>query len=184
MSEYNWNAEEYEQHSQAQTKWARELLEKLDLEGSEDVLDVGRGDGRITAEIARLVLDGSVVGIDSSNSMIELKARKEWQQYFDNFEFPYGFLGTEEYENLLLASGFTINRIELIPKDMVHAGKSSFEGWIRTTWLPYTERVPEERKNIFIGQISKEYIKRVPLDAGGKVHVAMVRLEVEAEKIP
>lgn len=41
MSTYNWNAKDYEKNSQAQQKWARELIDKLALIGMEHVLDVG-----------------------------------------------------------------------------------------------------------------------------------------------
>ena len=55
-------------------------------------------------------------------------------------------------------------------------------GWIRTTWLPYTGRVPEELRDEFIDRIAARYLERVPLDGDGKAHVDMVRLEVEARK--
>ncbi len=49
---------------------AEEVLALLNLKGSERVLDVGCGDGKITAEIAARVPRGSVVGIDASQDMI------------------------------------------------------------------------------------------------------------------
>jgi hypothetical protein len=42
--------------------------------------------------------------------------------------------------------------------------------------------VPEEKRNEFIRALATEYINQVPIDSRGKVHVAMVRLEIEAEK--
>ena len=65
MKRYQWNAQDYEKHSLAQQKWARELLDKLSLHGTEDVLDIGCGDGKVTAEISRLVSKGKIVGIDN-----------------------------------------------------------------------------------------------------------------------
>ena len=59
---------------------------------------------------------------------------------------------------------------------------AALEGWIRTTWLPWTERVPEEQRDRFIGALAERYLEKVPLDNDGKAHVAMVRIEVEAEK--
>jgi trans-aconitate methyltransferase len=67
---YSWNAKDYAQHSSGQERWARELIPLLDLRPDDRVLDVGCGDGRVTAEIARLAPQGSVVGIDSSADMI------------------------------------------------------------------------------------------------------------------
>ncbi len=43
---------------------------------------------------------------------------------------------------------------------------------IRTTWLPYTQQLPKALREEFIEEIA----------ADGKVRVAMVRLEVEAER--
>jgi len=52
--------------------WARELLGKLGLRGNEDNLDLGCGDGKVTAELAALVPNGSVHDVDNSPQMIEL----------------------------------------------------------------------------------------------------------------
>jgi len=49
---------------------AQEVLALLDLNGSERVLDVGCGEGKITAEIASRVPKGSVMGVDPSHDMI------------------------------------------------------------------------------------------------------------------
>src|SRR2546430_7948944 len=49
---------------------AEEVLALLDLKGSERMLDVGFGDGKITAEIASRSPQGSVVGVDPSRDMI------------------------------------------------------------------------------------------------------------------
>lgn len=263
MNTYTWNAKDYEKNSKAQQLWARELIDKLLLTGVEKILDIGCGDGKVTAELASSVPNGLVVEIDSSISMIEFASKRypskkysnlsfevmdansisfrecfdvifsnaalhwlkdhkpvvkgaykglkpggkilfqmggkdnaktflsvleqvmslpEWKPYFENFEFPYGFLGVDEYEVLLKDAGFVINRIELIPKNMEHDGKQGLKGWIRTTWLPYTERLPNEIKEKFIEKIATRYLEEVPVKPDGKAFVAMVRIEVEAEK--
>jgi trans-aconitate methyltransferase len=264
MNTYNWNAKDYENNSQAQQKWARELIPHLNLTGTEHILDLGCGDGKVTAELASLVSGGSVVGVDNSRQMIELAKEKypqnqyfnlsfqvmdashltftdsfdvvfsnavlhwvknhqpvveglykslrlggkillrmggkgdaegitsvmnsvrgatKWAQYFTDFELPFTFLGVDDYHKLLKQAGFSIIRVELIPKDMTHEGKSGLEGWIRTTWLPYTQRIPEEKREIFIEEVAVKYLAKVPLDVVDKAHVAMVMIEVEAEKI-
>jgi trans-aconitate 2-methyltransferase len=65
-----WNAAEYSRISELQKAMAEEVLALLDLKGSERVLDVGCGDGKITAEIAARVPRGAVVGVDASQDMI------------------------------------------------------------------------------------------------------------------
>lgn len=264
MNTYNWNAKDYEKNSGAQQKWARELIARLNLTGTENILDLGCGDGKITAEIAQLVSHGSIVGVDNSSQMIalaqakysqnghpnlsfqvmdashlsfencfdvvfsnavlhwvknhqsvveglykslriggkillrmggqgdakgilsimdEMRTSNKWTQYFYEFEFPFTFLGVDEYQVFLNETGFSIKRVELIPKDMTHDGKAGLEGWIRTTWLPYTERIPKEHRNEFIEEASSMYLDKVPLAADGKAHVAMVMIEIEAVKV-
>jgi trans-aconitate methyltransferase len=68
MSE--WHASDYARQSSLQQAMAEEQLARLTLSGSERVLDVGCGDGKITAEIAARVPRGSVLGVDPSRDMI------------------------------------------------------------------------------------------------------------------
>ncbi len=70
-----WNPEDYAQNSDAQLKWARELRANLDLQGTEAVLDVGCGDGKITADFAKVLPQGRILGTDRSVEMVEYAAR-------------------------------------------------------------------------------------------------------------
>lgn len=72
-----WNASDYAGISGLQKAMAEEVLGLLQLQGSERVLDVGCGDGKITAEIAARLPRGEVVGIDPSLHMIEF-AQAHW----------------------------------------------------------------------------------------------------------
>lgn len=262
-NKYRWDAQDYAKHSSAQQTWARELIVKLNLAGDEDVLDLGCGDGKVTAEIAACVPNGSVVGVDNSDSMIEsaqteypntkypnlsfqlvdvrelpfekqfdivfsnaalhwvrdhrpvldgvrrslrpggrtllqmggqgnaasmlevLDAMKEdgvWKPHFKGFEFPYGFHEPTGYGGWLEETGLHAVRIEVIPKDMKHEDKSDLAAWIRTTWLPYTDRVPEHQREKFIDELVDSYMLKHPPDSEGRIHVRMVRLEVEATR--
>jgi trans-aconitate methyltransferase len=67
---FTWNPADYHKSSTAQQQWAQELIGKLRLSESERVLDIGCGDGKVTAVIAACVPEGSVTGIDSSPEMI------------------------------------------------------------------------------------------------------------------
>jgi trans-aconitate methyltransferase len=73
MSE--WNARDYNRQSSLQAAMAEGQLGRLTLAGSERVLDVGCGDGKITAEIADRVPHGSVLGVDPSRNMIDFANR-------------------------------------------------------------------------------------------------------------
>jgi ABC-type lipoprotein release transport system permease subunit/SAM-dependent methyltransferase len=65
-----WHASDYHRRSALQQAMAEKQLAGLTLEGGEQVLDVGCGDGTITAEIAARVPRGGVLGVDPSHDMI------------------------------------------------------------------------------------------------------------------
>ena len=262
--QYQWDAEQYAKHSGCQYEWALELIEKLQLRGAEVVLDIGCGDGKVTAAIADNMSEGSVLGIDSSTEMIALARRRHhdystdrlafehldvreldevgrfdvvfsnatlhwireahaamlvrvrqamkkgarllfqmggkgnardvvavieemlchrtWAPFFLDFGFPYGFFGPSEYGPWLAQAGLTPLRVELFEKDMRHKGTDGFAGWINTTWLPYLERIPADRKEAFVRALVETYVREHPPDAEGRIHVRMVRLEVEATR--
>ncbi|MCC7264579.1 MAG: methyltransferase domain-containing protein [Candidatus Latescibacteria bacterium] len=256
-----WNARDYAQHCSAQLQWAEELLPKLGLQGDESLLDLGCGEGKITALIAARVPRGRVLGIDLSAEMIalasaqfppadhanlsflqmdvghidldqhfdlafsnaalhwvpdhlavlrgvrahlrpggrilfqmggrgnaagifaaleEVLARPAWRDHFQGFTTPYSFYGPEQYQDWLPRTGFRPQRAELVPKDMQHADAAGLRGWLRTTWFPYTDRLPEDRREAFLGEVVATYLAMYPADQAGCTHVAMVRLEVEA----
>jgi Trans-aconitate methyltransferase len=82
-----WNAAEYNQNSSQLEKWAEELVLKLSLTGNESVLDIGSGDGKVTAAIARLLPNGSVTGIDLSDEMIAFSSHRFSKAEYPNLEF-------------------------------------------------------------------------------------------------
>lgn len=81
-----WNATDYAQNSRLQEEFARRHLAQLDLKGDEAILDIGCGDGRITAELAQRVPRGRVVGVDSSPEMIAA-ARETHERLHRNLSF-------------------------------------------------------------------------------------------------
>ncbi|MGZ4847150.1 MAG: class I SAM-dependent methyltransferase [Halobacteriota archaeon] len=258
---YQWDAADYEKHSSSQQQWARDAIRVLKLAGDERVLDIGCGDGKVTAELAAHIPNGSVLGIDSSETMVEFAHRRfpptffpnlqfrwgdatrltcrndfdlvvsfaslhwirdhlavlagikralkpsgrtllqfggkgnaalisdvanelttdrRWKDYFVGFSYPWFFYSVEEYRGFISRVGLSPERIELIPKDMVHDGKEALKGWLRTIFLPYTGRLPEALREDFVEHIARAYIERHPLDENGNIHVQMVRLEVQA----
>lgn len=79
-----------------------------------------------------------------------LVASHPWSEYFAGFTFPYSFYDVSDYERWLPRTGYKATRIERIPKDMVHKNIAGLEGWLRTTWFPYANRVPEEHRDRFL----------------------------------
>lgn len=258
-----WNPEDYAKNSDAQLKWARELREALELQGNESVLDVGCGNGKITADFSTALPNNKVVGVDSSQGMIAYAKRtypssqyphlsfacvdarslnfyqefdlvfsnaalhwvddhqafltgvsqalrsggrliiscggkgdawdvlqvfskvvtsEPWRSYFEDFHNPYFFYGDQEYAVWLKEAGFTIERLQLVPKDMTHPGKKGLADWIRTTWMPFTHRVPERERDDFIAHFVDNYLEKIPLDQNGLAHIRMVQLQVNALK--
>ncbi len=259
-----WNPEDYAKNSDAQLKWAQELKKNIDLQNYKSILDVGCGDGKITADFAATVPQNKVMGIDSSFEMIAYAAKKysinhfpnlifncidarsidfrqefdlifsnatlhwlddhqaflkganlalrsggrliiscggegnagsvlqafaeliasdSWSVYFEDFHNPYYFYGLQDYQIWLEKSGFKIKRLELVPKDMTHKGKEGLAGWIRTTWMPFTKCVPEDKRDDFIAQFVDYFLAQNPLNSQGLAHVSMVRLEADANKV-
>jgi trans-aconitate methyltransferase len=259
-----WNAADYAANSSVQQTWARELIAKLKLRGHERILDVGCGDGKVTAEIARALPGGSATGVDASAEMIAFAQKtfpakknpnltfhvmdarkikfdrgfdlifsnaalhwvddhqailrgaasvlspggrlvvscggrgnahdvfvalrpelrlKRWRPFFRRMPKPYFFYSPEDYEKWLPRFGFNTIRVRLAPKDATYEGRDGFAAWLRTTWLPYVQRVPEGLREKFIAAVAERYTTRHPPDADGKIHVRMVRLEIAAVKV-
>ncbi len=259
---YLWDPGDYEKNSSAQESAAEAILSRLDLVGDEHILDIGCGDGKVTAKIAALVPHGRVTGIDSSKEMID-HARKrypptqyanlrfengdaqnlgytsefdivvsfaclhwvkdhiavlrgikrsllpggrmiiqcsgrgtdddifalakkiirsdKWSEYFQGYSNPHGIYGPAEYHAWLNQIGLDELKVSLNVRDMVLPGRSGLEGFIRTTWLSLTERIPDDMKEQFISEIADKYLNIRPLE-GGMAKVGMAVLEAEARK--
>ena len=75
MTPRDWDAATYDRVAEIQERWAREVLERLELEGEETVLDAGCGSGRVTRLLVERLPRGRVIGVDASSAMID-KARE------------------------------------------------------------------------------------------------------------
>jgi trans-aconitate methyltransferase len=73
---HEFDGKKYEKASAHQKEWGTKLIAELDLRGTERILDLGCGDGALSAQIADLVPHGEVVGIDASRGMIEAARSK------------------------------------------------------------------------------------------------------------
>lgn len=109
--------------------------------------------------------------------------RMEWRECFRQMQAEYFFHSAAEYDAWLPAAGFRAARVCLAAKDAAHPGREGFAAWFRTTWLPYTQRVPEARRADFVNAVTDRYLAKHPPAAAGTVHVRMVRLEIEATRV-
>jgi trans-aconitate methyltransferase len=108
---------------------------------------------------------------------------KRWREFFRKMPLPYFFYAPSDYEKWLPKHGFKIIAVSLAPKDAAYDGVDGFATWLRATWLPFVQRVPEKLREEFIAAVTQRYVAKHPPDVAGKIHVRMVRLEIEAIKL-
>lgn len=96
-SQTHWDAHKYSTNSAVQYGIAMTVLAEHTFRGDEDVLDVGCGDGKITHQLALRVPKGRVVGIDSSESMIQFA--KETHAAQANLSFALKDVASLGYQN-------------------------------------------------------------------------------------
>lgn len=73
---HEFDGRKYEKASAHQKEWGNKLIAELNLKATDQVLDLGCGDGILTAQIAELVPRGGVLGLDSSQGMINAAAAR------------------------------------------------------------------------------------------------------------
>lgn len=81
------DAKTYHGNSSLQWRIATEIIDSIPLKESERILDIGCGDGKITALLAGKIARGSVLGIDISQSMIEFASFRYPQTNYPNLAF-------------------------------------------------------------------------------------------------
>ncbi|HQR06778.1 MAG TPA: methyltransferase domain-containing protein [Gemmatales bacterium] len=94
-----WNAHNYNRQSTLQQVMAEEQLALLTLNGDDRILDVGCGDGKITAEVANRVPRGSVLGTDPSKDMIAFAASHFTGPKYANLRFEVADVRRMPYRN-------------------------------------------------------------------------------------
>jgi trans-aconitate 2-methyltransferase len=93
----DWDAKTYDRLAAPQEDWAREVLERLPLEGDEVVLDAGCGSGRVTRLLAERLPRGRVIGVDGSESMVA-EARRSLADLGERVEIVHSDLLSLELE--------------------------------------------------------------------------------------
>ena len=90
---FEFDGNKYKEASIHQKEWGAKVIMDLPLKGCEKLLDLGCGDGVLTAKIAALLPQGRVLGIDASHGMIqtanEQKANNLAFQQMDINELPF-----------------------------------------------------------------------------------------------
>jgi trans-aconitate 2-methyltransferase len=109
-----WNAPGYEKVSALQQAMAAEVLATLDLTGGKQIIDLGCGNGKITAAIAKRLPDAGVLGIDASHEMISYA-----QEHFGSTSYPNLHFAVEDISKLAFDRAFdtvlSFNALHWIP---------------------------------------------------------------------
>lgn len=94
-----WKAEEYYQNSSSQKDAANDLMKYVPINADSKILDVGSGDGKITAEIASRVSHGYVIGVDISPSMLNFAQTNFPENLHNNLTFSLKNAEALDYED-------------------------------------------------------------------------------------
>lgn len=252
-----WDPEGYHKNSQWQKASAESLiLQGYPFKGNEAVLDIGCGDGKVSAFLAKLVPQGSVIALDLSPAMVafaqknypspnlkfelgdvtgmtfenqfdlatsftsmhlvkdqkdalaaiyrslkpdgkvlmqfpavdgfdgtlaQLIAEPKWAKQFEGFDSGWYFYFPKDYKPLLKQAGFTPVRVEITRLEETYPSKEAFKKCI-SYWLPHLRQLSDSNKEAFLNDLVDKYVEKHPLDAEGKLHYIVDRIEVDADK--
>lgn len=98
-NEDQWDSEQYLKTSDLQYNWATSYIQKLHLKGDEKILDIGCGDGRVTAIMAKAVPEGFVLGVDTSESMLKAAFDLKDKVHLKNLDFTKRDATNLKFEN-------------------------------------------------------------------------------------
>lgn len=81
----------YEEHSTFQKTVAHKIIKMFTPKKTDHILDIGCGDGYLSAQLAKLAPMGMVLGVDPSKEMIEYAMQTYQKVPHQNLEFELGF---------------------------------------------------------------------------------------------
>lgn len=259
MKTFEFDGEKYKKASKHQKEWGNNLIAELSLNGDEEILDLGCGDGGLTEQLAQLVPNGKVLGIDASEGMIvtaqnriksnlvfvqqdintidfqnmfdvifsnaalhwvknhkrllqnTFRALKEngvllwdfagygncsnffevirekiqsekYKKYFSNFEWPWYMPTKDDYEKIVVASGFSKYSITEVNKDRFFLSADEMIKWIdQPSIVPFISIIPEEMKTEFRDDVIKSMLEKT-LQPDGTCFETFRRIHVKASK--
>ena len=74
---FEFDGEKYKKASTHQKEWGSKIISEFNFRGNEHILDLGCGDGGLTVQFSELVPQGFVLGIDTSQGMIDEAQKHE-----------------------------------------------------------------------------------------------------------
>jgi len=141
FDEDRWDPDEYFSHVKIYEAWALQRLNSHKFFGDERILDYGCRDGRISGVLANKVPQGTVVGIDTSSSMIEYARMKS--AHLKNLEFYWVQQTLECMEKYdVITSFFVMNWTDDIASKMMQFQKCLETGGV--LWVVSTFDIPKQ----------------------------------------
>ena len=128
-----------------------------------------------------LVKIPSRVPVALDSAIKALITSEKWEDYFITFYPKSNLYKKEDYKSLLEKMHFETLKVKMIPTDETFASVEQFQEYI-VSWLPYLEAVPKELQEEFMKEFMQKYLKIFPVDAEGKVHFLVEKLEILAQK--
>jgi trans-aconitate 2-methyltransferase len=157
------DAGHYVKHSSLQNSLAKKILSTYRLNPRAHILDVGCGDGRVTAELAKHVNQGKVLGIDASPGMIEFASMNYPKTKFPNLDFLQGMAeGIEFLQQFDLIVSFSCFHWLKDPKAVIRRLSSSLKPGGEMLILTYPKESPYYR---YLQTALENYPEYYPLSA-------------------
>lgn len=252
VKKYNNKPANYEELSR--------IIEMGFFNSGDKILDIGCGDGKLTAVLAGKLPDSSVVGCDVSTEMIEyakshyvasnldflkknasnlnffsefdvvvsfnclqwIKNQKrviehifqalkiggraillaapktknndfkticrnvifswKWFFYFINFRPVHSFHSEEEYREILLSSGFTIDHIKTKQVELVFETRDELESFFKAVLTPLNH-LNLRHQAAFLEDLFQELYRLERIDKNGVIHILFDQVEMVARRL-
>ena len=95
----DFDSQHYRENSKLQVGHADRFIDLITVHSTDHIIDLGCGDGRLTAKLADLAINGEVLGIDISDSMIRLASSTFSSADYLNLRFLTQAAESMDYTN-------------------------------------------------------------------------------------
>ncbi len=103
-----------------------------------------------------------------------------WAPFFESYENGWWFYDDQTYEQWVTQAGLKPISILLQPSHMTYQTRDEFAAWVRTTWHPYLNCLPQSKWERFIWEFIDQYCDQASTEH--PLRIPMTRLEIIASK--
>ncbi len=112
----------------------------------------------------------------------DLILSEKWGSYFPGYKNERVYFTKEEYEKLLLKSGFSDVRIKTRPSETRYPDRQAFIGFAKPL-LTYIRHLDPELKEAFLEEYTDKMIALAPPSGDGSITLQFLKLEAIAAKL-